>query len=558
MDIIMLSEKTKQRTQQQTTVWGISLSISLFSASNAFAEIKVTGTAEAEYIFQDVKSEDLGQLSLDTFQIAPSINASIDTRTFSGFWSGSLTYLERDKISDSRRDTFEEYNYSVIWQPFERVFQIEATGALNYQNANANNYLVSDFLNNSDSLSKTRSNRVSALANLERLSWIKAQGGVAYSDVASERSTLNNGQALDNNTIELFGGMSNSDNRRQVLWELNGAYVNTDRAQTNDGNFVTRVGDAFVDVAIVKNIGVRLNARHEANQISNRDDTTSNTREFNSYGIGLSYRQSEDRYIAITANKSDSDLVEDNNETFVGLDFNWALSSRTNLSGAYGRRFYGEAVAFDATYNSKYFRTSLNYSEDVTNTSRLLANPQNLGVFVCPAANISIADCFQPSTLAYQPDANEQLVQLTSQVIEFDDNIIVRKSTNFQAGYDFSRFTIALTSRYAKDDYLDLERLRRTYSLGTSLAYELGSYTNLNAEVTYANITQISEQQELDGESDNWRGNIALQREFGKSLIAVVDFSYIEQSGEINAGVGLFGNDFSDRRISLSIIYKYQ
>lgn len=558
MDIIMPSERTRTPTRQQGVLWGVFMGTSLLYSFNALAELKITGKAEAEYIFQDVESEAEGQLSLDTLQVTPSINASLDTRTFRGFWSGSLTHLERDKIDNSRTDTFEEYSYSLVWQPFDSFLQIEGQGALSYQNTNANNYLVSDFLNNSDSLSKTRSNRISASANFDRGNWVQAQGGIAYADVASERSTLNSGQALDNNTIELFGGISNGDSIQRVFWQLDGMYINTDRAQNNNDEFITRSGDGFIDIAVIKRFGIRLTAAHEANQVSDRDDTSSSTRKFNSYGMGLFYRQSEDRYIAVTANSSDSDLDEDDDETFIGLDFKWALSPRTNLSGSYGRRFYGEAASFDASYNSKYLRTTLSYSEDVTNTSRLLANPQNLGVFVCPATTVSIADCFQPSSLTYQPDASEQLVQLTSQVIEFDDNIIVRKSTNFQAGYDFSRLTIALTSRYAEDDYLDLERLRRTYSFGTTLVYELGSYTNISTEITYANITQRSDQDDLDGGTDNWRGNIAIQREVGRYLTAAIDFTYVDQSGDIATGVGLFGNNYSDRRISLSVIYKYQ
>lgn len=558
MDIIMPREKIKRPTRHHFTSWGVLMGTSLFCSSYAYAELRITGKAEAEYIFQDVQSESEGNLSLNTFQVTPSINASLDTRTFSGFWSGSLSHLERDKVDDSRTDTFEEYSYAATWQPFERYVQFEAQGALSYQNTNASNYLVTDFLNSSDLLSKTRSNRISALANIDQVSIFKAQGGVAFSDVASERTTFNAGQALNNDTIEFFGGISNGKNPRRMLWEISGSYIDTDRAQATDGDFISRASDGFIDLLLVQNIGVRFTASHEANQLSNRNDTSSNTREFNSYGLGLSYRQSPDRYIAITANTSDSDLTEDDSERFVGVDFSWALSTRTQLSGSYGRRFYGEAAAFDISYNSKYVRTSLNYSEDVTNTSRLLADPQNLGVFVCPSSSISIADCFQPNSLTYQPDASEQLVQLTSQVLEFDDNIILRKSTNFQAGYDFSRVTVAITYRYAEDDYLDLEQLRRTYSFGSSLVYEIGSYTSLNAELTYANVTQIAAQEALDGESDNWRANIALQRQLGRSLTAIADLTYVDQSGDIDAGVGLFGNNFSDRRVSLSIVYRYE
>ena len=61
--------------------------------------------------------------------------------------------------------------------------------------------------------------------------------------------------------------------------------------------------------------------------------------------MGLTYRQAENRYISLTANKSDSDLGEDDGETFVGVDMQWALSTRTRIAATYGRRFYGESAS---------------------------------------------------------------------------------------------------------------------------------------------------------------------------------------------------------------------
>ncbi len=271
---------------------------------------------------------------------------------------------------------------------------------------------------------------------------------------------------------------------------------------------------------------------------------------------GLTYRQAENRYISLTANKSDSDLGEDDGETFVGVDMQWALSTRTRIAATYGRRFYGESASANISYNSKYLRTSFSYSEDVTNTSRLLADPENLGVFVCPASSTSIADCFQPNSLSYTPSAGEQLVQLTSQNLEFDDNIILRKSANFQAGYDFSRITLAFSWRYAEDDYLDEDRLRRTYSFGTNVAYKIGSYTNITSSINYANITGQGAEDVFRGESDNWNASIGLEREFGRRLKASIDARYLKQEGDLNAG-GQFGNNYTDRRLSASITYTY-
>ena len=534
------------------------LSLVAMSVATSFvaqAKLEVNALATADTIHQNVKTEENGTRSLTTLTVAPKVNATYQTRTFQGLWSGTYTHLERDNDDASQRQDYAEYSYSAQWVTFENLLSFQAAGALNYQNTNSANFLVSDFIANSDSLAKTRSNRLSSTLTLDQGDWVRGQGTASYSDTASERSITNN-NALDNDSYQLTGNLINGDEAKYFLWSVTGTYQNTERGQANTGDFESRTGDGFIDTRVYGDWAIRLTARHEANQISDRDDTNSLVREFNSYGAGLTYRRAENRYISITANKSDSDLEEDDGETFIGLDMQWALSTRTRIAATYGRRFYGESASASIGYNSKYLRTSFSYTEDVTNTSRLLADPENLGVFVCPTATTSIADCFQPNSLSYTPSAGEQLVQLTSQNVEFDDNIILRKSANFQAGYDFSRVTLAFSWRYSEDDYLDEDRLRRTYSLGTNLAYKIGSYTNITSSINYANITGLGAEETFRGESDNWNASIGLEREFGRRLKASIDARYLEQEGDLNAG-GQFGNNYTDRRISASVTYTY-
>jgi uncharacterized protein (PEP-CTERM system associated) len=531
------------------------VAVSIATSLVVRAELDINALATADTTTQSIKTEENGTLSLTTLTIAPKVNATYQTRTFQGIWSGTYTHLERDNDDSSQRQNYAEYSYSAQWVPFENLLSFQAAGALNYQNTNSANFLVSDFIANSDSLAKTRSNRLSSTLTLNKGDWVRGEGSASYSDTASERSLTNN-NVLDNDSYQLTGNLINGDEAKYFIWSVTGTYQNTERGQANIGDFESRTGDGYIDTRIYGNWAIRLTARHEANQISDRDDTNSLVREFNSYGAGLTYRQTDNRYISITANKSDSDIEDDDGETFVGVDLQWALSTRTRIAATYGRRFYGESASANISYNSKYLRTSFGYSEDVTNTSRLLANPENLGVFVCPTATTSIADCFQPDSLSYTPNAGEQLVQLTSQNVEFDDNIILRKSSNFQAGYDFSRVTLAFSWSYSEDDYLDEDRLRRTYSFGTNLAYKIGSYTNLTSSINYANITGLGAEQTFRGESDNWNTSIGLEREFGRHLKASIDARYLKQEGDLNTG-GQFGNNYTDRRLSASITYTY-
>lgn len=556
MGIITQSAANRRDTMRKSRIIKPTLVAAAVATSlPAFAKLNVNAIATAETIYQSVDTEENGNRSLTTVTVAPKVNATYQTRTFQGLWSGTYTHLERDNDDASQRQDYAEYSYSAQWVPFENLLSFQAAGALNYQNTNSANFLVSDFIVNSDSLAKTRSNRLSSTLTLDQGDWVRGQGTASYSDTASERS-LTNSNALDNDSYQLSGTLLNGDEAKYFIWSVTGTYQNTERGQASAGDFESRTGDGYIDTRIYGNWAIRLTARHEANQISDRNDTGSLVREFNSYGAGLTYRQAENRYVSITANKSDSDIEDDDGETFVGVDMQWALSTRTRIAATYGRRFYGESASATIGYNSKYLRTSFSYSEDVTNTSRLLANPENLGVFVCPTATTSIADCFQPNSLSYTPNADEQLVQLTSQNLEFDDNIILRKSANFQAGYDFSRITLAFSWRYAEDDYLDEDRLRRTYSFGTNVAYKIGSYTNITSSINYANITGQGSEDVFRGESDNWNASIGLEREFGRRLKASIDARYLKQEGDLNAG-GQFGNNYTDRRLSASITYTY-
>ena len=560
MDIITQNETTSYRFAIKPLCAVIGTL--MFGNVNAVqAKLDITANASAESIFQDIDSEENGTFSFTTFSVNPSVNAAYQSRAFNGLWQGKLTHLERDNDDLSREDTYGEYSYSANWAPLDEALVFQASGALTYQNAQAGNFLVSDFFTNADALAKTRSNRFGISTTLSQGDWIRGTGQASYSDVASERNALNNGFALDNDTYQLSGNLFNGDRAEYLIWNVSGSFQNTDRALATEGDFISRNASGFLDIHFIEHWAVRITGTHEGNQISGRNDTVSLVRKFNSYGAGLTYRQSSNRYISITANTTDSDIESDDGETFVGLDLQWALSPRTSVSANYGRRFFGETAGASITYNSKYLRTSFGYTEDVTNTSRLLADPENLGVFVCPVNSSAISSCFQPNSLNYVPNADEQFVQITTQNLEFNDDIIVRKSSNFQIGYDFSRVTLGMSWRYSEDNALDQDRLTRTYSVGSTLAYRIGSYTNVNASVNYANITQRSETFN-SGESDNWNATLGVDRTFGRALTVNADFNYVDRSGNLinggGIGNGFFGANFTDRQITIGITYTYQ
>lgn len=535
---------------------GIVLALASTASQIAVAnQLDVKADVSADAIFQQVSSETAGRGDLTTLTLDPSVTGLYTSRTFSGTWSGKLTHLERSNNDDSVTNDYATYQYTTQWRPIDRFLTLSASGVLNYQNTNTANFLISDYFTNSEELSKTRSNRLAASVSMMQGDWVRGQGQLSYSDVQSEQSRFNN-FALNNDTYGAQGSLQNGDEARLFIWNVQGSYQVTKRSQADQGDFISRNGTASVDTMLLENVGIRLTASHEANQISDRNDTSSRTRQYNSAGIGLTYRQSSNRYISLTANQYDSENEDDSGNTFIGVDMAWSFSERTSVAMQYGRRFYGESGSASFNYNTKHFRSKFSYSEDITNTSRLLATPENLGVFVCPTGSTAIADCFQPNSLTYTPQEGEQLVQLATQNLELNDNVILQKSGALNLGYDFSRVKLGMDWGYSRNEYLDLDRLTVTYSAGVNLSYKLGSYTNLTSKLRYANIEQRSAT--LDsGTSDNWTSSVAIERELGKHLRTNFTFSYLDKSGDL-ANNGQYGANYQDRRVSVGITYKYE
>ena len=95
---------------------------------------------------------------------------------------------------------------------------------------------------------------------------------------------------------------------------------------------------------------------------------------------------------------------------------------------------------------------------------------------------------------------------------------------------------MAFSWRYALDDYLDLNRQRRTYSFGSNLASRLGNNTHVTASVNYANVTGRGSIDAFQGESDNWNATVGFERDIGENLSAKFEANYRKQDGDLNAG----------------------
>jgi hypothetical protein len=125
-------------------------------------------------------------------------------------------------------------------------------------------------------------------------------------------------------------------------------------------------------------------------------------------------------------------------------------------------------------------------------------------------------------------------------------------------GTELRRTKVALNGRYASNDYLESDRISRTYSAGTSVSFDIGQKTNLSWTTDYALTDEIVEGQR--GESEVMTTKFSVKRSIGRYFRLSLDFSYLQRDTEglVTGGLGNtsgLSGDIKDRSVSLNLTY---
>tara|TARA_B100000700_G_scaffold102457_1_gene115565 strand:- start:391 stop:2127 length:1737 start_codon:yes stop_codon:yes gene_type:complete len=539
--------------------------ISVFATtSHAFAsDVRITSSITTEAIYRESDNND-SRSDETVGQVNPIVGISYQSARIDASINGRVTYLERNNSEalNTQRNTFGSYNYNTKAELIEDLIFVSADGGFTYRDGNALNFLTTDFINNSDSLTKTRTNSVSATVKTQQNREFNGNAVARYSLVETDRSEQGS-ERIENSNYSLKGSAESTLLDNGVIWNVSGSYEETDLGDTSQSNFMTRNYVAGAEFKVVNNFGIFLTTLHDAYQFEG-EDGSKNIQDFYSLGAGLTYRENNQRFIRIAINKQidssinaeladDEDINED--DYFLSGELRWALSERSNISANYTRRSTGRTGQLALSYNTRQLRARVNYSDSVTSFSRLISSPESLGVFVCQQGSSDIADCYQPESLDYELEADEEFVDFLSPNYEISDAVINRESLIAQIGLQGRITNLSFNSRYSLDSYIDTGRQTRTTSLGTSLSHRLGTRTNLNLSLTYAKVeNNLTSTVGLDGESDNINGSIVFQHRFRSPFSANFGFYYIERDNSLLAEQLV---ELKERRVQLSFSYTF-
>lgn len=526
------------------------------SSTAAANELNWTIGVDNEFVYQDVYSDERREtINSENYILRPQLSLNFTSKRTNAFWRATHKHVRRSLQDANITNNYTNYAYGGSFSAIQNLLTFTASGALNYQSATANGFLVDSFLLNADNLSKTRSNRFGADFTLPQGDYFGHTTKLNYSITESEKRE-NSFNQLDSNVLSVSTNTFTGND-----FERFNAQVNTDFSiseRSVNGDYTNRRASGNMSYRLISNLGVTATASHEANQVESQGNVFSNARQFNSVGAGLIWREAENKRIAVTWNRADNDSIEqdENNKGYIGADINWQFTPRTQVSAGYTRRFFGESGNFSFQHRLRKLRTQVTYSEEVTSFSRLIAEPGNLGVFVCVDGIAELAACFQPSSLNYQLQPNEQFVQFSGQNSEINDDLILRKALSWQLGTELRRTKVSINGRYSTNDYLETDRLSRTYSAGTSIAFSIGQKTDISWTTNAAVTDDIFEGER--GTSEVFTSKIGLDRKIGRYFDLSLDFSYLQRETEgrvIGGGLGGLAGDIQERRVTLTLKY---
>lgn len=518
------------------------------------AEWDINPRISSSYTYYDVDSDGFSERSSSVWNIQPGLVGTLEGARANGVFGIDYKRFERDfngldnvDVEESTSESFTEYFFDAELDAVTNVLTLGISGNQQYINLLDTDLLVTDFILGSDQLVKSRQGAANFSLNATRIGPVGliANGQIArfesdqQFDLRGELREIRDTNKFVNTT--LFQGTGND----AISWQVTSVYNDNDgsiqsdlRSRTLEGNFYAR---------IYKGLRLSVVGRTEDNELSNDNEASEDDLDFDSYGIGLSWFSSENRFIDLTFNESSRSNEDGEKEQFLGLNMRWQFSTRTQMDASYSRRFFGETGQFSLSHNTRNLRTQIQYTEDLTTFSQLLLQEQTLGTLVCPAGGQSIADCFQPSSLEYELQPGESFQTLSALIPQLTDEVIVNKILGFTSTYQKSRLATTLSIQRADVDFLGTNRSQRSHLIFLNNTLQAGVRTRFLFNVGYNRTFS-----EADLINDlTWSGDASAEYAISRDLDLSLTLRYVNRKS--NDAL----RDLLDRRVTLALSYRY-
>ncbi len=518
----------------------------------AGAELNFNSNVSASYVNDSSKSEAFSRRTSDILTLEPTFGASYRAKKLQLGLNAKYLYVDNrasggaSEVDIDQQNRFTSYDYNGNLSLIDNVLSINARGSQNYRNTIAGNALVNDELFGSQELSKTQRNSAGFSLGLVQGDWVRFTANGNYSNVKSDRQVFTDSK-LDNTNYSATARLFSGDEVESVRWEFTGQYNDTNGSGLNDSIAEVYRGD--IHIGLWGDFKFLITGQKETNEITSNQAEANRNFDFESYGAGLSFYRNEQRFIDVTYNKAQRTDQPDTN--YLGLKFAWRVSQRTSIDGEYGRRFYGKSGRFSLSHNSRKLRNRVSYEETVTNYTRLIAGEASTGVFVCPIGVQDFSLCFQPTSIDYELQPDEEFSNLTFITPEISEASVLRKNLLINSGYTFRKLKVNVTIRDTNTSYIDGSRDQDTLTTSLNLNLKLNRRSSVAWNNTFVSFDNRANIEGFSADNDDvWTSNVSYKRTINRDLSATLAYQHTERRSPV------LNRDFDSNRISLRLTYK--
>lgn len=470
----------------------------------------------------------------------PSLLSSYQSQGLDAALSVIHTSVVQAKDGDELDKSYTDFRFASRAGFWDQRLQLNLVSNTSHIATNRVDAVAIDPILNSSDLVKARYQTAALSFQPRRAAYLGVDWSLNYGNVKTERSEENADRNLENESYAGFGRLYSGNEFERLNFDLTSQYSITQRRQNQDLH--TRQTEGRLGIGVVSDLYVILVGSEDANQID-RANIASNSISSVSYGAGLEWRRSANRYLGVTYNRLDR---EGDQQEFVGVDVNWAFSSNTAVQANYSKKFFGDSYRLALSHNTRAWRARIGYSDGLTSFSRLQLESQDIGVFVCPLGDPTIDQCFQPDSPNYQLGVDEQFFGFSSVDVDISEEIVLNKAGYATLGYERNKVSLSLTYRKSSQDYIESPRSRESDSIQFSGTYSLGQRTKLNYQTSYSEIRDLNS----DAKSSAWNTSLTLSREISRKADLSLTLRSLDNETEARSRA------YEDTRLSLSLTYK--
>ncbi|MGS2721784.1 TIGR03016 family PEP-CTERM system-associated outer membrane protein [Paraglaciecola aestuariivivens] len=551
--------KPKTLTGLSTQIKYLGVLLTFTTFSGFCQEVKVKGTIDSKAYFYESEIAEQDPTQTKSIVLKPSLTASFASRKLQMSFTANhskVKEVDSDDLlgdSDSTSETetsnnssdkdFTDYKFTSSLSVIDNVLTLGLNGSQSYQNRSQQQEGFSDIIVNSNNLTKRQN--YGALVNLSvpNPSYLGFNLQSRLQNTKTSQ-TIDNETGLDNKNIGITSRIYNGKDVRFINFDFTTQYRDTSR--TNFQNFKSTRANGQIGLPLFSDLEFVVTGSLEEYDTGQASFFNRVNLDTHSYGAGINWRPSDSRQLALTYNR----LTENDKETdFLGVDLNWAFSSRTSVNLDYGKRFYGDSYSFGLKHATKSIRTSVSYSEELTTYSRLGESTTNItGIFVCEFGATDLAECFQPDSLDYQLAAGEQFRATTEVITDINEEVMLRKMGTASIGYEKRKFKVSLNANYQHIEYLESDRERTNNRVSLSVNYSLGRKSNISL------VTNIAENKYSELDAPDLIKTTTLN--FNRSITRYLKFNL--SASVLDRQSDSFERNRTDNRLTLGLNYRFE